>query len=152
MLSGAFLGQEAPEPVGEDEEQDCRLLGGHRRAGELLVGERGQPPEARCVRVVAVDRAREQCEQEPQRRGEDEGGECVRGPEAARQASRAVLDERPPDEDPRAEVARVLEVDQRALVMECAVVDDRYVPDVVVRQPDRQSDGGMGEDAPRRAA
>jgi len=58
------------------------------------------------------------------------------------------VDERPPDEQAGAEVARVLDVDQPRLMLERVVVDRRRVPGEVVGEPDRQRNGGMDRDAP----
>ena len=79
-------------------EEDERLLGGHRHAGDLLVGERARPPRARRVHVEGIDRARDQREQQAERGGEHEGGEEVRGLRAGRVAA---VHDRPPDADAR---------------------------------------------------
>ncbi len=48
---------------------------------------------------------------------------------------------------PGDEVHRVLEVEERARVLERRVVDPGQVPDHVVREPERERDGRMGERA-----
>ena len=48
--SSAFLGEEAPEPVEEDDEEHDRLLARHRHARDLLVGERARAPRRAVAR------------------------------------------------------------------------------------------------------
>src|SRR5438876_5574654 len=137
VSNSAFLREEAAEPVREDDEEDDRLLGRHGRAGELLVAERRQAPEPRRVLVEVVDRTRQQREQEPERRREDERRERVARARAALEPPRSVLHQRPPHEYSGREVARVLEMEQRALMTERGVVHRRHVPEEVAREPER---------------
>ena len=58
-----------------------------------------------------------------------------------------LLYDAPPHEDPGREVERVLEVEQRVGVLERRVVEPRQVPEHVVREPERERDGGVGERA-----
>jgi hypothetical protein len=53
--------------VREHGEEDDRLLDRHRDAGDLLVGQVGEPPELRRRLVEVVDRSRQQREQESER-------------------------------------------------------------------------------------
>src|SRR5262249_8868426 len=54
--NSAFLAEEPPEPVEEDDEQDERLLARHRHARDLLVGEGRKAPDARRLDVEVVGR------------------------------------------------------------------------------------------------
>ena len=70
-----------------------------------------RPPQLRRLLVEVVDRAREQCEQQAERRGQHEGGEDVERFQAVRPAA---VDDGPPHQEPRGEVGHVLEVQERA--------------------------------------
>src|SRR5262249_18423516 len=69
-----FLAEEARREVRDEDEEEDRLLDGHRDAGDPLVAERVDPPEPRRVLVEGVDRLAEQRQQQAHRRGKEEGG------------------------------------------------------------------------------
>ncbi len=142
--------EEAAEPVDEDDEKQDRLLARHRHAGDLLVGERRQPPHTRArVDVEPVHGPRQQREEEAERRREHERRERVPGARARGEPARDVLHERPPHQHARREVARVLEVEQPALLAQCRLVDVRHVPEEVVREPQRQRHRRQRQQAPQ---
>src|SRR5690349_12001237 len=77
--NSAFFGEEPPEPVEEDDEQDERLLARHRDAGDLLVDEGREAPQARRVLVEGIRRLGQERKEKAERGGEDERGERVAG-------------------------------------------------------------------------
>ena len=60
---------------------------------------------------------------------------------------RRVLEHRPPEEEAGREVARVLEVEQARLMAECRVVGGGQMPGGIRREPQRQRDCRMREQA-----
>jgi hypothetical protein len=64
--SRLLVGEEAEQVGSEGTEEDDRLLGRHRHARDLLVGEGVRPPRARRVDVEGIDRARDEREQQPE--------------------------------------------------------------------------------------
>src|SRR4029450_12285077 len=114
-VSRVLLGHEAHEEEREETEEDDRLAHGHERPADLLVLERGDPPEARRLDVRVVERRGEEREDEPERAREDECGEEVRRLAARRQVPRLVLEDGPPQEEAGDEVARVLEIEHESV-------------------------------------
>src|SRR6185437_12978759 len=78
VSSALFLQKEPKEPVGEDCEEDDRLLDCHEHPCELLVLERVEAPDAVvCVDVEVVDRVRDERHDETDRARDDESREHV---------------------------------------------------------------------------
>src|SRR5439155_1135901 len=113
--------------------------------GDLLVGQGRDVPEPRGMHVEGVERIRQQGEQQAERACEEKSSEDVCGARTGRQAVRDVVEERPPEERTREEVARMLHGEQRARVAESRVIHDGDVPDGVGPEPERQRDERVGE-------
>ena len=122
----SLLGHEAHEENGERRKEDGRFAHRHHDAGDLLVAERREIPDAGRFLVEAVDRAREEREQEAERAREDERCEEVRAARAVREAPGALVENGPPEEESRYEVGEVLQVQER-VVAEGRVVERRQV-------------------------
>ena len=122
--NSALFGEEAPEPVEEDDEQHDRLLARHRHAGDLLVGERAEPPDARRAGRRSGTRASAaSASRRPSGAARTNAAKAyaARAPDASRRGT--ILDERPPEEEAGPEVAGVLDVDQPRRVAQRGVVD-----------------------------
>ncbi len=127
------------------------MLERHQDPGELLILERGEPPESfRRVDVEVVDRIGDEREDESDRAPEDEGGEDDSCASSRTEPMRRVLHDAPPHGHPGREVEGVLEMEERVRVLERGVVEPRQVPEHVVREPERERDGGVGERAEER--
>ncbi len=98
-----------------------------------------RPQRRGACDVRVVERGGEECEQEPERAREDEGGEEIRGLAAGWEVPGLVLEDRPPEANADDHVAQVLQVEEKAVV-EGGLVGEWDVPEGVRREPERQGD------------